>query len=121
LAQAAGTTAVARLLETGLTDDVSIGSSYHVVALSKTLRVSGRARKAAPLFGAASSAGGEPLQACLSSAYTAHSPGLWPCFSSVVDHRRDLPNAPLTSTYLTLRTTQLYKNLVPITTFRDDH
>ncbi len=68
LAQAAGTTAVARLLETGLTDDVSIGSRYHVVALSKTLRVSGRARKAAPLFGAASSAGGEPLQACLSSA-----------------------------------------------------
>ncbi|MEU8837115.1 hypothetical protein [Streptomyces sp900116325] len=38
LAQAAGNTAIARLLETGLTDGVTIGSSYHAGALSKTVR-----------------------------------------------------------------------------------
>lgn len=57
LAQAAGTTTVARLLETGLADDVSIGSGYHVGALSKTLRTVGALEANATLARRALNAG----------------------------------------------------------------
>ncbi|MFF1934394.1 hypothetical protein [Streptomyces sp. NPDC058228] len=49
LTQTGDTTAVARLLAAGLIDDVSIGSGYHVGALSRALRSVGALEANAPL------------------------------------------------------------------------